>query len=79
MLVMDILEKLFARGESEIASSFKKRLNGFDSCDHTHVVDCNSNHLDIYLNVWKIRNIKCMLNYPLVIPASSEPVNALEN
>lgn len=45
----------------------------------THVVDCNSNHLDFYLNVWKIRNIKCMLNYPLVIPASSEPVNALEN
>lgn len=35
MLVMDILEKLFARGESEIASSFKKRQNGFDSCDHT--------------------------------------------
>lgn len=35
MLVMDILEKLFARGESEIASSFKKRQNGFDSCDRT--------------------------------------------
>lgn len=35
MPVMDILEKLFVRGESEIASSFKKRQNGFDSCDHT--------------------------------------------
>lgn len=74
---MDILEKLFARGESEIASSFKKRLNGFDSCDHTR---CRLQLEPFrYLNVWKIRNIKCMLNYPLVIPASSEPVNALEN
>lgn len=75
---MDILEKLFVRGESEIASSQRK-----DKMDLTvvitHVVDCNSNHFDFYLDVWKIRNIKCMLNYPLVIPASSEPVNALEN